>query len=321
MSSRVLVVLVEHRVEQLAQPVAAACCSRSWRPVWPPRRRRRARPILLSRRDRGDAAPFDPVAGRRTGSRRSAGPCGTTSPGGGRTAGWRCTVRSRASSRVSSPRRCADHLAVADRARRGAALGQALVEEARAPRRRSRRRTSRRPAARSARRGSAGRCRRRSGRCAGRRTRGAGGEALNGRPVSSTTSSARTIAAAVVGQDPRGGLGVALGQHVVQRRRPDARRARLSSRARTAVVGARELEPVEDRAGVERRAADQHRRRAAAAQLGDRRRAPSPGTPRPSRARGPSACRAGGAGCRAARRPAASPYRCPCRGRPASRRC
>ena len=40
------------------------------------------------------------------------------------------TVRSRASSRVSSPARCGDHLLVADRPGRRPALGQALVEEA-----------------------------------------------------------------------------------------------------------------------------------------------------------------------------------------------
>ena len=124
-------------------------------------------------------------------------------------------------------------------------------------------------------------------------------------------------AAAVLGQDPRPrprGRGSA--QPVVQRRGPTSASS-SSSRARDAGVGAGELEPVEDRAGVERRPADQHRDDSARAQLGDHRarRALELGDRERFADRQGVEQVVGDAAPLGRRR--ASPYRCPCRGRPA----
>ena len=123
-------------------------------------------------------------------------------------------------------------------------------------RRRTRRRTSRRPAERSARRASAGRWRRRSGRC-GSAYSSRGRLAVNGRPVISTTSRARTI---------RRPLSTGSGRRPRDRPPPTARagrpgrprRARPRARG-DRLVGAGELEPVQDGPRVERRPADEHR--------------------------------------------------------------
>ena len=73
----------------------------------------------------------------------------------------------------------------------------------------------------------------------------------------------------VVGKDPRGRLGIGLGKAAVELRRPDGGQLGLEP-APYVGLGPGELEPVQHRPRVERRAADQHGRPAAAAHLGDR---------------------------------------------------
>ena len=218
-----VVVLVEHRVQQLAQPVSAAVLL-AHGPSLGLKRRPSARPILL-RPARRRRLPSRGAAGRRTGPRRCAGPCGTTSPGGARTAGSPARSASRASCSVSSPRRWADHLAVADRAGRGAALGQAVRRAGGAPPRRNRPANiaSTRAAMRSSRVVAvdvdADLDRVRVGVLEARE---AGAE----RPAGQLDDlEGADDPAAVLGQDQRGGVRVTLRQHGVERLRPHARRA------------------------------------------------------------------------------------------------
>jgi hypothetical protein len=72
----------------------------------------------------------------------------------------------------------------------------------------------------------------------------------------------------VVRQDPGGRIGVQLRQLPVQLAGPDGFELRLPARP-DRVVGAGEVEPVQDRPGVERRPSDEHGRGAVVAQLRD----------------------------------------------------
>ena len=108
--------------------------------------------------------------------------------------------------------------------------------------------------------------------------------ALNGRSGDPDDLERPDDPAAVVGQDPGGGVGIDLREARVQSGRADLGQLGLELAAYGG-IGAGELEPVEHRPRVEGRAADQDR--ASDDDRGSRRppRAPSPGTPRPSAAR------------------------------------
>ena len=97
-----------------------------------------------------------------------------------------------------------------------------------------------------------------------------GSDAVYGRPVISMTSSARTVRRPFSTEIRSAASGSSLAQPGVQRGRPDLGELGLQP-APDRRVGAGELEPVHDRAGVERRAADQHRGAPGAAELRDRR--------------------------------------------------
>ena len=127
--------------------------------------------------------------------------------------------------------------------------------------------------------------------------------------------------AAVLGKDPRGGLGVALGQHAcsacgarlgelgLPAGRGPPRRCRGTRTGR----GSRGCRAPSRRPAPASYAAPRSRSMTSRAQRLELRDG--------GRLADGRACRAGGAGCRAARGRAASRCRRPCRGRPASRRC
>ena len=94
-----------------------------------------------------------------------------------------------------------------------------------------------------------------------------GSEAEKGRPVISTTSSARTTRRPLSGRIRSAASGSTLGQPPVQRPGPDLGQLGLEPRA-DGLVGAGELEAVEHGPGVERRPPDQHRGPAGRAQVG-----------------------------------------------------
>ena len=218
-------------------------------------------------------------AGRaRPAARSSGGRGGTRSPAAGRTAGSARCGSTRLPRRVSAVQRGA----APARSRApggGRPSAQTRAQQRGVPRRRS-------PAAhirrtRWAIRGVqvGGRCRARSGRrrigvrVLGQRC------AVNGRPVSSMTSSARTIRRPLLGQDARRPPGSTRGQPAMQRRRAAARPARPPA-APVPRDRCRELELVEHRPDVERRS-----RRPGPASARGRGcprspRAPSAGTPR-----------------------------------------
>ncbi len=196
------------------------------------------------------------------------------------------TVRSRGLVEGELPGEMGHHLAVADRAGGGAALGQPLVEQPLDLGHEAGREHRRHPLLDPGVQGGPvdGEPDLEAERVDVLEVREGGAE----RPPGDLDDLERADdAPAVVGADPLGGLGVELGQSGVQRGRADGLELGLPAGAHL-LVGARELEPVQDRAGVERGAADQDRDRAVCRAAARRRRAPSPGTPPPSPARAPT---------------------------------
>ena len=93
-------------------------------------------------------------------------------------------------------------------------------------------------------------------------------------PVSAITSRARTVRRPLSGSICAAAAGSTPGSRSWSARSADPLELGLELAAQR-LVGAGELEAVDDRAGVERRAADQHRRRVVTTDVGDRRARPA----------------------------------------------
>ena len=169
-------------------------------------------------------------------------------------------VSSRASSSVTCAVEELEHLPVPERPGCGESLAQTGSGQRHAPRPPVRPPHPVHPSRRSVRPGSADRCRARSGPPPAARSGGPAASALNGPSVSSTTSRARTIRRPFSGAgSARPRPGRASRQPLVQSSAgPIATRCCLEPGPEV-WVGGRELEVVDDRPDVERRATDHDR--------------------------------------------------------------